>query len=64
VIANLAVYLAEAAFLPDGLSNPAWAKLALFAAALWLVFVRGIGVVTLVVLGAACGVLLHLIGLL
>ncbi|MEO1459492.1 MAG: chromate efflux transporter [Pseudomonadota bacterium] len=34
VIANLAVYLAEAAFLPDGPSNPAWAKLALFAAAL------------------------------
>ncbi|MEM6423105.1 MAG: chromate efflux transporter, partial [Pseudomonadota bacterium] len=34
VIANLAVYLAEAAFLPTGLADPAWAKIALFAIAL------------------------------
>ncbi|MDT8346006.1 MAG: chromate transporter, partial [Thermohalobaculum sp.] len=56
VIANLAVFLGEAAFFPAGWEAPAWGKLGLFALALWLVFGRGIGVVALVCLGAAAGV--------
>ncbi|MEO1775333.1 MAG: chromate efflux transporter [Pseudomonadota bacterium] len=64
VIANLAVYLAEAAFLPSGLSDPAWAKIVLFTIALYLVFVRRMSVLLLVGLGALAGVLLHLAGLL
>ncbi|MEM6944914.1 MAG: chromate transporter, partial [Pseudomonadota bacterium] len=65
VIANLAVYLAEAAFLPAGFGgDPAWAKITLFALALYLVFVRRMGVVFLVSLGASAGILLHLLGLL
>ncbi|MEL6768553.1 MAG: chromate efflux transporter [Pseudomonadota bacterium] len=65
VIANLAVYLAEAAFLPGGLAgDPAWAKIALFVLALFLVFVRGMAVLPLVGLGAGLGVALHLVGLL
>ncbi|MEM9765368.1 MAG: chromate transporter, partial [Pseudomonadota bacterium] len=65
VIANLAVYLAEAAFLPGGLADdPAWAKIALFVLALFLVFVRGMAVLPLVGLGAGLGLALHLVGLL
>ncbi|MEM6490241.1 MAG: chromate efflux transporter, partial [Pseudomonadota bacterium] len=64
VIANLAVYLAEASFLPQGLAEPAWAKIALFAAALYLVFGRGMGVLALVGLGAAAGVAAGALGLL
>ncbi|MEL6481191.1 MAG: chromate transporter, partial [Pseudomonadota bacterium] len=65
VIANLAVYLAEAAFLPGGLSgDPAWAKIALFVLALFLVFIRGMAVLPLVGLGAGLGLALHLMGLL
>ncbi|MEM7497674.1 MAG: chromate efflux transporter [Pseudomonadota bacterium] len=65
VIANLAVYLAQAAFLPAGLGGePVWAKLTLFALALYLVFVRGIGVLQLVGLGAGLGIALHVLGLL
>lgn len=65
VVANLALYLAEAAFLPGGVSgDPAWAKIALFGLALYLIFVRGMSVLSLVMLGAGLGVGLHLIGLL
>ncbi|MEM8597193.1 MAG: chromate efflux transporter [Pseudomonadota bacterium] len=65
VIANLALYLAEASFLPEGLTGtPAWAKIALFGVALYLVFARGMGVLLLVGLGAGAGLVLHFIGLL
>ncbi|MEM8761042.1 MAG: hypothetical protein AAGE83_12095, partial [Pseudomonadota bacterium] len=65
VVANLALYRADAAFLPDGVSgDPAWAKIALFGLALYLIFVRGMSVLSLVMLGAGLGVGLHLIGLL
>lgn len=63
VIANLAVFLGEAAFFPAGLTEPDWMKLALFAAALWLVFRTGLGVVTLVLAGAAAGVVAWGLGL-
>ena len=63
VIANLALYLAEAAFFPAGLVEPDWAKLALFAAALGLVFGARLPVLWLVALGAGSGVALHLAGL-
>ncbi|MEM9783339.1 MAG: chromate efflux transporter [Pseudomonadota bacterium] len=64
VIANLAVYLGAAAFFPTGIASAEWAKLVLFAIAMWAVFARGIGVLTLVGAGALAGVVLHLIGLL
>ncbi|MEM6972370.1 MAG: chromate efflux transporter [Pseudomonadota bacterium] len=64
VIANLAVYLAEASFFPSGFDAPEIAKIMLFAIALYAVFVRGIGVLTLVMAGAGAGVVLHLAGLL
>ena len=64
VIANLAVYLAEAAFLPAGLAAPAWPKIALFAVALPLVFRFRLGMLPLVGFGIAAGVALHLAGLL
>ncbi|MEM7745734.1 MAG: chromate efflux transporter [Pseudomonadota bacterium] len=64
VIANLALYLAEAAFLPTGLENPEWVKIALFAAALPAVFVFKAGMLALVGGGLAAGLILHLIGLL
>ena len=64
VIANLAVYLAEAAFLPAGLSDPEWVKLALFAGALVLVFVLRLGMAALVGSGIAAGLVAHLAGFL
>lgn len=64
VILNLALYLAEAAFLPTGLAAPEWAKLGLFAVALWLVFRRRAGMLTLVGFGVAAGLALGLLGLL
>ncbi len=62
VILNLALYLAEAAFLPAGLAEPEWAKLALFAVALYLVFRREAGMLTLVGFGVAAGLGLGLTG--
>ena len=63
VIANLGVFLAEASFLPNGLADPEWAKIALFAIALWLVFRRRVPILWMVALGAAAGVVLHLAGI-
>lgn len=62
VILNLALYLAEAAFLPAGPAAPEWAKLGLFAVALWLVFRREAGMLTLVGFGIAAGLGLGLLG--
>jgi chromate transporter len=55
VILNLALYLAEAAFLPIGPAQPEWAKLALFVAALVLVFRLRAGMLALVGFGVAAG---------
>ncbi|MFK7945160.1 MAG: chromate efflux transporter [Paracoccaceae bacterium] len=63
VIANLVLYLAEAAFFPTGLSAPEWVKLALFAVAIVLVFALRLGMLTLVGTGLGAGLLLHLAGL-
>lgn len=62
VILNLALYLAEAAFLPAGLARPEWAKLALFAVALVLVFRLRAGMLALVGFGVAAGLGLGLLG--
>jgi chromate transporter len=64
VIANLAVFLAEAAFLPDGVAAPAWPKIALFAIALILVFRFRLGMLPLVGFGAAAGLGLQVAGVL
>lgn len=64
VIANLAVYLGEAAFLPQGLDDPEWVKIALFFVALVLVFALRIGMLTLIAGAIAAGVALHSFGLL
>ncbi len=64
VIANLALYLAEAAFLPTGFAEPEWAKIALFLLALPLVFVLRAGMLVLVGSGLAAGLILHMLGLL
>ena len=64
VIANLAVYLAIAAFLPRGVDDPEWIKLGLFIIALGLVFGLKVGMFTLVGFGIAAGAGLHLLGLL
>ena len=64
VIANLAVYLAEAAFFPVGLASPEWVKLILFGLAIPLVFVLRIGMVALIGGAILSGIALHLLGLL
>ena len=64
VIANLAVYLAEAAFLPNGVSDPEWIKIALFVLAMIAVFVLRAGMIVLVGGGIVAGLVLHLIGVL
>ncbi|MDH3666084.1 MAG: chromate efflux transporter [Paracoccaceae bacterium] len=64
VILNLALYLAEASFLPGGIAQPEWVKLALFTIALVLVFRLKAGMLALVGLGVAAGLILGLIGLL
>ncbi len=55
VILNLALYLAEAAFFPTGLAQPEIAKLALFVAALVLVFRLKAGMLALVGFGVIAG---------
>jgi len=62
VILNLALYLAEAAFLPQGLAEPELVKLALFAVALGLVFWLKAGMLLLVGFGVAAGLGLGLMG--
>ena len=62
VIANLVLYLAEAAFLPSGLDDPEWAKLCLFVLALPLVFVLRWGMLALVGAGLFAGLGLYLAG--
>jgi hypothetical protein len=64
VIANLVLFLAVAAFLPDGSADPQWAKLGLFAVALPLVFWLRLGMLALVGFGIAAGLTLHLVGVL
>ncbi|MEM6621744.1 MAG: chromate efflux transporter [Pseudomonadota bacterium] len=64
VIANLVLYLAEASFLPMGLTQPEWAKIALFVAALPCVFILKLGMLALVCGGLAAGLVLHLAGVL
>lgn len=64
VIANLALYLAEAAFLPAGWGEPAWVKIGLFAAAVAIVFGLRPGMTALVGGGILAGLGLHGIGLL
>ncbi len=62
VIANLALFLAEASFFPSGFSSPEWVKLALFAAAVPLVFWARLGMMTLIGAGLVAGAALHLLG--
>ncbi|MEM7746263.1 MAG: chromate efflux transporter [Pseudomonadota bacterium] len=64
VIANLAVYLGEAAFFPMGLETPEWPKLALFAVAMGLMLTGKVGVLWMVAGGALAGLGLHTVGLL
>ena len=64
VIANLAVFLAQAAFLPGGWAEADWVKLTVFAVALVLVFRFRVGMLTLVGSGIASGIVLHVAGLL
>ena len=63
VIANLVLYLAEAAFFPSGFHSPDWPKLVLFVVALGLVFVLRPGMLTLVGSGLLAGLGLYLAGL-
>jgi len=62
VILNLAVYLAEASFLPAGLAEPEWAKIALFALFAALAFGLRAPMTVLVGLGAASGLTLSVLG--
>jgi chromate transporter len=64
VIANLVLFLAEAAFLPNGLSEPHWVKIALFVVSLGLVFWLKAGMLKLVGFGVLAGIALHFAGLL
>ncbi|MEM9146194.1 MAG: chromate efflux transporter [Pseudomonadota bacterium] len=63
VIANLAVYLGEAAFFPSGLAEPDVLKLAIFVAALALVLSGKVGVLWLVAGGAVTGLGAYAAGL-
>ena len=62
VILNLALYLAEAAFLPTGFNQPEWIKLALFAASLLLVVRFRAGMLALVGFGVVAGTAGGLLG--
>jgi chromate transporter len=55
VILNLALFLADASFFPAGFERPEWAKLALFVAALVLVFRFKMGMLALVGFGIVAG---------
>ena len=63
VIANLVLFLAEAAFFPGGYADPDWAKLVLFGLALPLVFLLRLGMLGLVGAGLAAGLGMYLTGL-
>ncbi len=62
VILNLAVYLAEASFLPVGLEAPAWPKIGLFVVFAVLTFAARAPMTLLVALGAASGLGLSALG--
>jgi chromate transporter len=64
VILNLALFLADASFFPAGLAAPEWAKLALFAVALTLVFRFKAGMLALVGFGVVAGLAGGFFGLL
>ena len=63
VVANLTVYLGQAALFAEGLSAPDWPKIALLVAFAPLAFRWKLGMVTLVGLGAAAGLGLLAVGL-
>jgi chromate transporter len=63
VILNLALFLVDASFFPAGFESPEWAKLALFAVALVLVFRLKVGMLALVGFGIAAGFALGIAGL-
>lgn len=63
VIANLVLFLAEASFFPEGIAAPDWAKLALFALALPLVFSGRVGMLALIGAGLLAGLALYVLGL-
>ncbi|MEM8843069.1 MAG: chromate transporter, partial [Pseudomonadota bacterium] len=63
VIANLVAYLADAAFFPAGYADPDWAKIALFAVALVLVFIVRVSTLPLIGLGLISGLGLYLAGI-
>ena len=62
VILNLALFLAEAAFLPRGWEDPEWAKVALFVLALPAVFWFRVGMVPLIGGGILAGLGLWAVG--
>jgi len=62
VIANLAIYLGQAALLPDGSDTVLWPKAALFAALAGLALARGVAMHWLILTGAGAGLALHLAG--
>ena len=62
VILNLALFLAHAAFLPDDLQSPQWAKIGLFLIATLAVFVLRIRMIPLISGGILAGLALHWAG--
>ena len=62
VVANLTVYLAEAALIPNGISAPEWPKIILLVLFAALTFWRGVPMLWLIGLGAISGVALNLVG--
>jgi len=63
VIASLVIYLAEAAFIPNGFTDPEWGKLAILVVALVMVFALRLGMLVLVIFGVCAGLALYAIGL-
>lgn len=63
VIANLVVYLAEAAFFANGVGDPEWSKLAILVAALLMIFGLRLSMLALVAFGICAGLALYAIDL-
>ncbi|MEM7056178.1 MAG: chromate efflux transporter [Pseudomonadota bacterium] len=63
VIAKLVIYLAEAAFIPNGFADAEWGKLVILVIALVLVFVFRLGMLALVGFGICAGLALYALGL-
>jgi len=63
VIASLVIYLAEAAFIPNGFADPEWGKLAILLVALVMVFAFRLGMLILVAFGICAGLALYAAGL-